>query len=654
MTRKAVRRLAVTALWTALSLSTARAGSNRWTRGTPDWGPENANAVWASARQPGLVLAAAVNGLFRSDDGGSHWRPLSVKSSVWGLAVDPRDDSHVYAYFSEAGGVQQSRDGGLTWKPANTGLPPWGQTGPSSLMIQPSAPDTLFIEALFDLYRSVDSGATWSPVLAGQGVLGVRADPRSGALYAWSLSSVVRSLDGGDHWLPASAGIPVASFSSVAVSASGRVFAVADGRLFGSSDGGSRWTELFPDLGRLFEVFSSPLPGGPLYVIAFGTSGGNPVGRSRDGGTSWVSVTVDQPDPYLNAICFSQRPSEVFAAGNTVYRSDTDGDIWQKSATPSSTVAGTLVRTSPAEPTVVYAAGGTNRLSRSDDAGEHWLRIDAGLGTSGSLVSAITPRPEPGSVLAATGDGLYDSVTAGGIWSALSSIPYLDQISINSREPRNLSALEAECSGYSCYLWPYRSDDEGRTWAKIEVPQSVTGLTGIVDPGSDPDKLCAFDGNGKLFLGPLSGPLLESPDAPVLSELAADPNAPGTLFSLVYDSESHVFLSTDAGSSWTSQSSRGLPAYVRLLSVAPNGSLYAASTEVVYRSDDRGRTWFSLPSDGLEDPAIRSIAASADGETVFAGTDNAVYQLTYCARCLRVASARPDTRPVARPASPAQ
>lgn len=631
----------------------AQAGINRWTRGTPDWGPGRVVSVWASSRRPDSALAAAENGLYQSDDAGQHWRPLSAKSSVWGLAVDPRDDLHVYAYWPDAGGVQQSHDGGLTWAPSNAGLPHSSQTGLNTLTILPSDPDTLFFDALFDLYRSTDGGDSWSPVLAGQGILGLAAYPFvAGALYAWSGSSVYRSLDNGDHWEVASAGIPATSFSSVAVDSTGAVFATADGRLFRSSDRGFDWTEVAASSQRLGRVFASPHARGTIYVIAGGPGGTTPVSRSTDGGRHWVTLVIGAI-PSIDSLWFTPRESEVFAAGATTYRSESDGDFWEKSATSPSSVAGRLLQASLTEPTVVYAAGGTNRVSRSEDAGEHWNRTDEGLDTPESLVSSIVTRAEPGSILAATADGLYETVTAGREWSRLSDTANLNQILVSRTDESQLAAIEFACFGYSCDERPYMSQDAGRTWTEIDLPAGLIGVSQIVDSPGAPDSLFALGENDNLLRGPISGPLVTITSVPFLRLLAADPSAPGTLFGVVDESRPVVYRSEDAGSSWASLPSNGLPAFVNLLLVGPTGILYAVNTESVYRSDDRGATWTGLPRDGMEDPSIRSLAVSSDGETVFAGTDNAVYQFTACTRCDRVSPARPAPRTVPRvPSAP--
>src|SRR6266511_5202883 len=81
------------------------------------------------------------HGLFRSDDGGVTWQPVSglnddPRYRAWmggrqdgtpdgpklhSIIVDPRDPAHLFVGMS-SGGVHRSRDGGRTWAPLVKGL----------------------------------------------------------------------------------------------------------------------------------------------------------------------------------------------------------------------------------------------------------------------------------------------------------------------------------------------------------------------------------------------------------------------------------------------------------------------------------------------------------------------------------------------------
>jgi photosystem II stability/assembly factor-like uncharacterized protein len=70
------------------------------------------------------VYAGSVVGLFKSDDGGERWRPISTgltNTDVGALAIDPATPNTLYAGTSD-GGVFMSDDGGESWRAINAGL----------------------------------------------------------------------------------------------------------------------------------------------------------------------------------------------------------------------------------------------------------------------------------------------------------------------------------------------------------------------------------------------------------------------------------------------------------------------------------------------------------------------------------------------------
>lgn len=152
-------------------------------------GHESEPGVWYAGTSP--------EGLFRSEDGGDRWSPVSgFNDSRWaraptpapGLApqpgtpdgdilhsilVDPRDPEHLYVALSaSAGGVFESRDGGRQWRPLNSGcradfLPdPHPEVGydPHCLVQHPLAPDVLWQQSHCGIYRLERPGERWERV----------------------------------------------------------------------------------------------------------------------------------------------------------------------------------------------------------------------------------------------------------------------------------------------------------------------------------------------------------------------------------------------------------------------------------------------------------------------------------------------------------
>jgi hypothetical protein len=128
-------------------------------------------------------------GLFRSEDGGESWQPVSGFNDhpmlpVWvtgqgtpigqllhSVRVDPRDAKHLYLGVS-SGGVFESTDAGADWHPLNAGcaadfLPdPEAAYGhdPHCVEIHPAFPDRLYQQNHCGIYRLDRPAERWTRV----------------------------------------------------------------------------------------------------------------------------------------------------------------------------------------------------------------------------------------------------------------------------------------------------------------------------------------------------------------------------------------------------------------------------------------------------------------------------------------------------------
>ncbi len=154
------------------------------------------------------TLYAAGDGVYRSDDGGVSWTPLTTAFSAAEVQVAPSNRQVLYAATGEGcasgapGTLWRSADGGATWQP-RTG-------GPASLVVSATDAGDLLGIGCTGVYRSGDGGQHWT-LLPGSGVpnfdghllVGGRNDPAY--LYAVFASeggtpAIARSTDGGQTW----------------------------------------------------------------------------------------------------------------------------------------------------------------------------------------------------------------------------------------------------------------------------------------------------------------------------------------------------------------------------------------------------------------------------------------------------------------------
>ncbi len=221
-----------------------------------------------SRRDP-RVLYFANQHLFRTDDGGNHWRIISPDLSRQTLAVPANLDPATAADDAGVGdrrgviysiGPSPLRDGllwagtddGLVWRTDDEGghwrdvtprdVTAWSKIG----VVEPSHFDAARVFVAVDrrrleddrpyVYASSDGGASWAlrvdGIPAEQSVNVVREDPvRPGLLYAGTERGVYVSFDEGGHWQPLRAGLPATSVRDIEVHGDDLVIAT-HGRAF--------------------------------------------------------------------------------------------------------------------------------------------------------------------------------------------------------------------------------------------------------------------------------------------------------------------------------------------------------------------------------------------------------------------------------------
>ena len=225
---------------------------------------------------PEIYLGAGSGNLWKSVNNGITWTPIFEKESTFTIgdvAVAPSDPNVIWvgsgetqprhSGFSYAGtGVFKSTDAGATW--TNMGLAETHHIG--KVLIHPKDPDIVYVAAIGHawtdnpqrgLFKTVDGGNTWEPVLSlgdQTGVVDLVMDPEDPeVLYAtaWQKtrykmagrqSGVYKTTDGGKKWRRLQNGLPQnvelgRSGLAVAPSKPNVVYAFIDNHGPGEKDG---------------------------------------------------------------------------------------------------------------------------------------------------------------------------------------------------------------------------------------------------------------------------------------------------------------------------------------------------------------------------------------------------------------------------------
>ncbi len=255
-----------------------------------------------AARDGRIVAGTQTDGLHRSDDGGTTWRPAGLPGMTVKSVAAAEDD--VLAAGTQPPAVFVSRDGGQTWRESATfrSMRRWWWWQPADV------PHTPYVSALAvegetilaglefgRVLRSGDGGRTWTRLR------GVALDCHALALrgddaYEGAGFGPARSVDGGRTWTRSRAGLDRRYVMTIAVDPSDPTcwyVAAAPLRRAHGPDAhavvfrweGARWRALTPELAELPHALVCP---GPDRVVA-GLRDGT-ILSSGDRGETWTSL----------------------------------------------------------------------------------------------------------------------------------------------------------------------------------------------------------------------------------------------------------------------------------------------------------------------------------------------------------------------------
>ncbi len=278
-------------------------GTHQWYDGTPH--PWAFKRVWhlePSLGDPNTVFAGVEDAaLFRTTDGGqswhelpglrnhgsgSRWQPGAGGMCLHTILLDPSDPRRIYVAISAAGAFR-SDDGGTSWKPINRGLTSEFIPDPNAdvghcvhrIALHPSRPGTLYMQKHWDVMRSDNAGEEWREVSGNLPcdfgfpidvhahepetiyVVPIKSDsehfPPEGKLR------VYRSRSGGEDWEALTDGLPQShcyvnvlrdAMAVDSLDSCGVYFGTTGGQVYASADAGDHWEPIVRDLPAVLSV----------------------------------------------------------------------------------------------------------------------------------------------------------------------------------------------------------------------------------------------------------------------------------------------------------------------------------------------------------------------------------------------------------------
>ncbi|HST77211.1 MAG TPA: transcriptional regulator [Verrucomicrobiae bacterium] len=532
----------------------------------------------------------------------------------------------------------------------------WQAIGPEggtvrSLAFNPRNPDRIFLgTSAGRIYLSTDNGSTWSRFAhlgsSSEMVLDhILIDPvndRNIYVSAWNAQlpnsdgEIFRSRDGGRTW-DIMADMHGKSVRAMALAPSDPNVLVAgalDG-VYRSRDGGDNWEHISPEnhaeIKNVESVAIDPLNPQVIYAGTWHLPW-----KTDDGGKSWHNIkrgVIDDSDVFSIAIDSLNPASIYISACSGIYRSESAGELFRKiQGIPYAARRTRILRMDPVDHKIVYA-GTTEGLWKTSDGGATWKRTTSDRVIVNDVL--IDPR-KPERVLLATDRGGVLASNDGGLTFTASNRGFTHrQVASLLLDPNHPNELLAGVLNDKEFGGVFASHDGGQTWKQMSEGLEgrdvfvlrrttdntlVAGTdTGVFERKSHEVRWSPANRVVEEKTVPVPGKKNAATTKTVVSTLNASISALEVSGQTWYAASSQgIFVSTDAGVTWTP---RSLPALKFVSSLALSGNMaVAASRNAIAVSVNGGDTWLS-PKPMPPETSINSVAVDSTGTIWLAARD---------------------------------
>jgi len=598
--------------------------------------PTNGDIVYAGTGEPnnggGSVTYGGL-GVYKTTNGGVTWNNMGLNDTryIGRIVIDPTNTQRLFvaamgALFSTnpERGVYRSTDAGQSWQHV---LSVTDSTGAIDLVIDRLQPNRIYAATwerirhphtrryggfTSAVYRSTDGGNNWSILGGGlpspavvNGRIGLAiANSNPSVLYAiyadevGNFAGVYKTTNGGDSWVRTNDGALSGSYATYGwwfgnirvdpVNAD-RVFVVGF-NTYRSTNGGATWAQIGANM-HVDHHAMEWVANGTGQMMYDGNDGG--LYFSSNGGTNWTEILNLPITQFYTVAVDHQIPTRRYGGtqDNGTNRTLSGGvNDWAEIYGGD----GFYVNVDPSNNNFVYAESQYGGLGRSTNGGASFAGATSGISGSDRMnwSTPVVLDPTNPQTLYYGANRLYRSTNRAVSWTAISN-------DLSDGNPGSggvvfgtITTIAASASNPQVI---YAGTDDANVWVTLNGGAGWTRIDSAL-----PERW--------------------------ITRVAVDRTLPEVAYVTLSgfrddDPLSHVYRTTDFGTTWAPISSNLPEAPVNDLEIDPDdaSTLYVATDVGVYVTTDLGGSWSALGT-GLPNGVVSDLHLHAPTRTLTAAT----------------------------------
>ena len=479
-------------------------------------------AMAIAASDSSVLVAGALDGVYRTSDGGNSWSRISSSSTeiknIESIAVDPKNPNTVYAGTWHL--AWKTPDGGTTWQHINKGM--IDDSDVFSVIVDSTNPSIVFASACSGIYKSETGGDLFKKIqgipFSARRTRVLKMDPSNPQIvYAGTTEGLWKTTDEGTTWKRVTNPEVVVNDVMVDPRNSSRVLLATDrSGVLASDDGAQTFTA--SNHGYTHRYVSSILAdnhdAGTIYVGVVNDKEQGGVFFSHDGGQHWMQKANGLGGRDVFTLQQAANGALIAGTNRGMFMLDHNASEWHpinnvlnetvsyrtvKKGTKKVSVASKTAKREVLEAKVNDVDVSSKRWIAATSAGLFTSTNEGKSWTGGAVMGKndfVSVGANGSLVAAATRTNVIYSTDGGGAWQQAALPNWLTAIRSVTVTPDG-QMLMASREG------AFRSSDSGATWEHM-----MNGL---------PDKnvsSISYDGKGKRLLATsmATGVVFESHD----------------------------------------------------------------------------------------------------------------------------------------------